>query len=102
VTDYISIDPVLDRWAERQGFAWQREYKGYDVRSISWPLAGTESIQIWVDPPASGKAIVNVARNSSLDSGRRTTKTAHSVDTLETGLDQALATAMEWRAEAQA
>ena len=102
MTAYAMIDSLIDRWAEQHGFAWEREYKGFDVRSFSWPLEGLESIQIWLYPPTNGEAVVNVAHNSSVDARRRVSKATYKVENLGAGLDEALATATQWRTEALA
>ena len=100
--DYSSVDPTLEDWATAKGLAWDREYKGYDVRSISWPMAGTESVQIWIDPPNDSSVIVNVAYNSVANDRRRVTKATYKLTDVAKGLDDALATAMKWRSEALA
>ena len=100
--DYRSLDPTLETWATAKGLAWDREYKGYDVRSISWPMAGTESVQIWIDPPNDSLVTLNVAYNSVFDDRRRVTKATYDLADVEKGLDDALAMAMKWRSEALA
>lgn len=100
--DYSSVDRTLEAWATAKGLVWDREYKGYDVRSISWPMAGTESVQIWIDPPNDSSVTVNVAYNSVLDDRRQVTKATYDLADVEKGLDDALATAVKWRSEALA
>ena len=76
--DYSEIDPILDRWAKDHAVEWERDYKGWDVRSIHWPLAGTESVQLWVDEPVGGAATVHVCHNTS--KGGQQNKTARAAN----------------------
>ena len=102
MSEFAAVDPILARWAERHGFKWDDQYQDIEVRSLGWPLRGNESIQIWIDPPSAGGVTVNIAHNSSVDGRRRSMKAVHKLDDLEVGLDDALASAMEWRTEALA
>ncbi len=45
--DYVAIDPSLEAWSQKHGFAFERESKGYPTRSI-W-LEG--KLQLWIDAP---------------------------------------------------
>jgi len=94
---FVDINAILEHWAERNSLRWLKEYKDCSVRTIFFPLAGNESVQVWVDPPKDGSAVVNVAFNSSLDARRTTTKSAHQFEILESGLDVALRVAREWK-----
>ena len=97
--DYSAVDPTLNEWGLRNGLRWASCYKGYEVRSFSWPLAGTESMQIWVDEPTGNLVCVNVALNSSSDARRKVKKAECSLETAEAGLDDALCVAREWQGE---
>lgn len=97
---YVEIDPILERWAARNHLAWQKEYKDYSVRSYSYPLAGTENVQFWVDPPKRGAAAIHVALNSTSSKRRRLQQSSYSFDDLESGLDEALKLALDWRDQA--
>ena len=61
---YAVLNPILDGWAEQNGIQWQREYKGYSVRSFSWPLADSESVQLWLDEPTNGQLTIHVCQNT--------------------------------------
>lgn len=95
--EYLEIDDALERWAALNSLSWDRVYKDYSVRSHSFPLAGTESVQFWVDPPVGGMATVHVAFNSSMKSRRKSRKATYAFADLERGLEDALEIAREWR-----
>jgi len=63
--DYSVIDPILDGWATRKGVEWVRDDRGWDVRSLYWPLAHPESLQLWLDEPANGQVTVHVCQNTT-------------------------------------
>jgi hypothetical protein len=44
-TDYRSIDPRITQWAKRHDVVFEREYKGYAVRSF-WLR---DVLQFWID-----------------------------------------------------
>ena len=95
--DYAALDLRLDAYASRNDFVWDKEYKGYSVRSFSYPLAGTESVQVWIDPPTDDQAVVHVAFNSARDDRRHGQQTTYRFVDLETGLDDAFRVAREWK-----
>lgn len=95
---FLEISSTLDRWADENALSWQRIYKDYSVRSISFPLPGSESVQIWIDPPEADPVTIHVALNSSLASRRKVRSTTHSRAGLQRGLDEALRMAREWLA----
>jgi len=45
-SDYSSIDPILDDWGIEHGVKFEREHKGWNVRSL-WL---DRRVQIWIDP----------------------------------------------------
>lgn len=45
--DYSTINQILDVWELDRNLKFDREYKGYEVRSI-WM---GRKVQFWVDPP---------------------------------------------------
>jgi hypothetical protein len=94
---YVEINAILEHWAEQNSLRWLKEYKDCSVRTFFFPLAGDESVQVWVDPPRDRSAVINVAFNSSLDVRRTTTKCAYQFEVLESGLDDALRIAREWK-----
>ena len=62
--DFSEIDDLLNEWAAGKGVSWVRESKGWDVRTIFWPLGHGESVQLWIDPPVNGAATVHVCHNA--------------------------------------
>jgi hypothetical protein len=94
---YAEIDPVLEQWAERKLLPWQKEYKGWSVRSYSFALDDDESVQIWVDPPSKNAATVHVAFNSRADIRRKSQQATYAFEDLEMGLDCALRIAHDWK-----
>ncbi len=45
--DFRPIDPLILKWAQQHNIVFDREYKGYAVRSL-W-IKGT--LQFWLDAP---------------------------------------------------
>ena len=87
--DYSEVDPVLDRWAVRHGIEWVRDDRGWDIRTLYWPVSQPKSVQLWVDEPINGEATVHVCHNTS-DGGQQHTQARAAVADLEPVLDESL------------
>jgi hypothetical protein len=90
--DYSALDPILDDWATRHGVEWVRKDRDWDVRSLWWPLATPESVQLWLDVPVDDRVTVHVCHNTTRGGQEHTEATAD-LDRLADVLDERFETA---------
>jgi hypothetical protein len=97
-TNYAEIDPILESWASRRGVEWIRDDRGWDIRSLYWPLAHPESVQLWLDEPANGGVAIHVCQNTTRG-GQHRRDWQVPVGDLESALDDSLDAALSLWAE---
>jgi hypothetical protein len=58
--NYAAIDPILNRWAQKQGLTILTAYRDEEVRSIELVDKKGRRYQVWIDPPdATGTTTVH-------------------------------------------
>jgi hypothetical protein len=95
---YSEIDPALNNWADRRNVEWIHNDRDWDVRTLYWPLARPESVQLWLDEPADGKVTVHVCHNTT-KGGQRHMQERATFGDLDQVLDRFLAEAQSLVAE---
>ena len=90
--DYSALDPILDSWATRRNVQWVRKDRDWDVRSLWWPLAHPESVQLWLDVPINDRVKIHVCQNTTRG-GREHTEATATVSDLAGVLDERFETA---------
>ena len=93
MSGYSEIDPILGRWAARNDLRWIRDDRGWDVRTLFWPLAHPETVQLWLDEPTDGEVAVHVCQNTTRGGQHRRdwrTSTANLEGTLDEALEASL------------
>jgi hypothetical protein len=98
---FAPVDPILSRWALKNGQTWLTNYQDSEVRTVLLPMTGTESVQIWIDPPRAGVAAIHVAYNGKKPN-RKMRQESYPTERLEQGLDEALTIAISWMNEPNA